>query len=307
MHAASALFVLFLAGAARADDPRSQSREEFRRGVALVKEGKLPEARDAFEKAYAIYPHPSILLNLGIVCLRTGDYVHAEDDLARFLVNDGGATPDELASGRAALAEARGHLGTMRLKISPPDAHVILDGKPLAIVQGGTTDVRTTTGLHDVRISAEDYDADEEHVMVTTDKIAEREVMLTPHARASGSGETGAPGASPGMSTQSILGWGLVGFAGVAIVGGAVCGLRAISLASEYNDERPQNPSDRSTGIAFRTAADVLFATAIVSGGVGAYFVLTAPKSSPSAPSASVQPSASVIAGPRQLQLRIAF
>ena len=300
-YAASALVICFFAGVARADDPRSQSREEFRRGVALVKEGNLTSAREAFEKAYAIFPHPSILLNLGIVCLRTGDYVHAEDDLSRFLVNDGGATSEELASGRAALAEARGHLGTMRLKISPPDAHVLVDEKPVAIVQGGTTDIRTTTGLHDVRVSADDYDSDEEHVMVTTDKVAEREVMLTPHARASGGGDGGAPGSSHGMSTQSILGWGLVGFAGVAIVGGAVSGLRAISLANDYNDERPQNPSDRSTGIAFRTAADILFATALVTGGVGAYFVITAPKTT------SAQPSVKVIAGPTELQLRVAF
>lgn len=296
MHAAIALAIFFLANSARADDPKAQSREEFRLGVSLVKDGRLVEARAAFEKAYAIYPHPSILLNLGIVCLRTGDYVHAEDDLSRFLVNDGGATPDEVASGRAALAETRGHLGTMRLKISPADAHVLLDGKPIAIVQGGTTELRTTTGLHDVRVSADDYDADEEHVMVTSDKVAERDVMLAPHASSSGDVSSGAPGTKHGMSTQAILGWGLVGFAGVAIVGGAVCGLRAISLASDYNDERPQDPSDRSAGVTFRTAADVLFATAIVSGGVGAYFVLTAPKSA-----------ATVVAGPRELQLRVAF
>ena len=267
-----------------------------------MKDGQLAQAREAFEKAYAIYPHPSILLNLGIVCLRTGDYVHAEDDLSRFLVNDGGATPDELASGREALAETRGHLGTMRLKISPPDAHVLLDGKPIAIVQGGTTELRTTTGLHDVRVSADDYDSDEEHVMVTSEKGAQREVMLTPHARGPGDGQVTTPGTKHGMSTQAIVGWGLVGFAGVAIVGGAVCGLRALSLASDYNDERPQDPSDRSTGVAFRTTADILFATAIVSGAAGAYFILTAPKAS-----ASVQPSASVIAGPRELQLRVSF
>jgi len=38
-YAASALAIVFLAGAARADDPRARSREEFRRGVALVKAG----------------------------------------------------------------------------------------------------------------------------------------------------------------------------------------------------------------------------------------------------------------------------
>lgn len=291
-----ALVVLTSAPHARAD-ARDESREEFKRGVALVKEGQLVEARDAFEHAYAIFPHPSILLNLGIVRLRTGEYVKAEDDLARFLVNDGGALPDEIASARAALAETRGHLGTIRIKVSPAYVRVTVDDKPVAVDQGGTTDIRTTTGLHDVRISADDYDSDEEHVMVTANKTAERTVMLTPHA-AGGTGDASGSGGTPshGISKQAIVGWGLVGLGGLTAIGGIFCGIRAISLANDYNDERPQNPSDRSTGIAFRTTADVLFATAIVSGGIGAYLVLTAPKSS-----------TTVAVGPGEVRFKLAF
>ena len=281
---------------AHADDPRLASREEFRRGVALVREGNLNDARDAFEKAYAIFPHPSILLNLGIVRLRTGDYIHAEDDLSHFLVNDGGATSDEIASAREALSETRDHLGTMRLRVTPEGAHVTIDGQSVSLVQGGPTELRTTIGLHSIQIVANDYDPDEEHVMVTRDHVAERTVLMTPHA---GEHVDIPPNANPSkkqVPLRSIVGWSLIGFGGAAALGGILCGVRAISLSDDYNNERPQDRSDKSTGIAFRTTSDILFATAIVSGGVGAYLLLTAPKNT-----------AAIAVGPASIRVRFAF
>jgi hypothetical protein len=281
---------------AHADDPRLASREEFRRGVALVREGNLNGARDAFEKAYAIFPHPSILLNLGIVRLRTGDYIHAEDDLSRFLVNDGGATSDEVSSAREALSETREHLGTMRLQITPEGAHVTVDGHAISLVRGGPTELRTTTGLHDVKIVADDFDPDDEHVMVTRDHVAERTVLLAPHTGARADVAPNADISKKQVPLRSIVGWSLIGFGGAAALGGILCGVRAITLSDDYNNERPQDPSDKSTGIAFRTTTDILFATAIVSGGVGAYLLLTAPKDS-----------AVVAVGPASIHVRFAF
>ncbi len=296
--AAAFLVALSLAASvAHADDPRLASREEFRRGVVLVRSGNLNEARAAFERAYAIYPHPSILLNLGIVRLRTGEYIRAEEDLSHFLVNDGGATDQEIASAREALSEARDHLGTIRLRVTPEGAHVTLDGRPIALVQGDATDIRTTLGLHDVKIVADDYDPADEHVMVTRDHLAERTVLLTPHA-----GERAVVVAPHDDSSEkqpplrSLVGWGLVGFGGAAALGGILCGVRAITLADDYNNERPQDPSDKSTGIAFRTTSDILFLTAIASGGVGAYLLLTAP-----------QKSTTVAVGPASVRVKFEF
>lgn len=272
--------LIFATSFAHADDPRTASREEFRRGVALVREGNLNDARDAFEKAYALFPHPSILLNLGILRLRTGEYIRAEDDLSHFLVNDGGATDDEIASAREALSEARDHLGTIRLRVTPESAHVTLDGRSVALVQGGPTEIRTTLGLHEVKIRADDYDAGDEHVMVTRDHVAERTVLLTPHVGERAEIVVGPQTSENKPPLRSIVGWGLVGLGGAAALGGILCGVRAITLADDYNNERPQDPSDKSTGIAFRTTTDILFLTAIASGGVGAYLLLTTPKKS---------------------------
>src|SRR4051812_20223201 len=100
--------------AARADDTpaagsteaRERSRVAFRKGVAQLRAQDWAAARESFETAWTLYPHPSILLNLAIARLHTDDPVRAEQDLVRFLSEDGGASADELASAREALAEA---------------------------------------------------------------------------------------------------------------------------------------------------------------------------------------------------------
>ena len=111
-----ALFAgLFASARAEAapEDAREQSRAAFRRGVNLVNDGDYKAARDAFLEAYKLFAHPSILLNLGIARWRSGEYVEAEQDLVRFLSDDGGASPEEVQSGRAALSQAREHLGRL--------------------------------------------------------------------------------------------------------------------------------------------------------------------------------------------------
>src|SRR5579883_1102499 len=154
---ASALALAARPGAAGDADARERSRAAFRRGVAQVEAGNYTAARDSFQEAYRIFPHPSILLNLGIARAHTGQWLEAEQDLVHFLADDGGAQPDELASARAALAQARAHLGTFRLRVSPDGARATLDAHPVALLPGSFVDVRTTRGAHVLRVDADGY------------------------------------------------------------------------------------------------------------------------------------------------------
>src|SRR5215467_2489085 len=133
---------LVASGAAAQDDERAQSREAFRRGVTQVQSGDYAGARASFEEAYRLFPHPSILLNLGIVLVKTGEYLDGEQDLLRFLADYGDASSSDLASARAALAEARTHLGSLRLRVSPVGARARLDTRPIALMPGSYVDVR---------------------------------------------------------------------------------------------------------------------------------------------------------------------
>src|SRR5580704_12156902 len=94
--ALGAALVVATALPAYADDARDASRAAYRRGVEQAEKGDYVSARDSFLEAYRLFAHPSILLNVGIARMMTQEYVAAEQDLARFLSDDGGAPPADI-------------------------------------------------------------------------------------------------------------------------------------------------------------------------------------------------------------------
>lgn len=266
------------AGGAGADEPRDANREEsraaFLRGVNEAHQEHFTAARDAFLEAYRLFPHPSILLNLGVARLRTGEYVAAEENLGRFLVDDGGATPDDLANARAALAVARRHLGTLRVRVSPPDATATLDGAPLTLTPSAFLDVRAVVGPAQIKVTANGCVPVTRDVTVGRDQVVLADIVLSPSAPGSPDGPRGTPFAS---DRHALVGFGLLGAGGLFALVGTVAGVEAISLAHDFNTPGSghyQEPSTRGEGIAWRTSADVLLGTALVTAGVGAYILL---------------------------------
>ncbi len=259
------------------DDARERSRAAFRRGVTQAESGDYASARDSFLEAYKLFPHPSILLNLGIARAHTGQWVEAEQDLVHFLADDGGARPDELGSARAELAQTRQHIGTFRLRVSPDGARATLDARPIALLPGSFVDVRTTRGTHALRVDADGYAPYAKKLDVAGEKGPDVDVALRP------AGETPAAPAQPGEGRR-IGGWFLVAGAGVAAVVGTVFGVYVVSLANEYNTAGSgpyQDQGTKASGITFRTSADLAFIAALAMGGAGAYLLLTVPDAQP--------------------------
>jgi len=276
-------------GTARADDDaRERSRAAFRRGVAQAQDGNYVAARDSFLEAYKIFPHPSILLNLGIARAHTGEWLEAEQDLVHFLADDGGAQPDELTSARAELGQTRSHLGTFRLRVSPDGARAMLDARPIALIPGAFIDVRTTRGSHDLYVDADGFTPLDQQVVVAAERAPNLDITLV---------ATGRPRASAGEGRRT-LGWFLVGGGGLASGIGIYAGVEAASLAHGYDTPGSGSYQDASTkarGLVFRTSADVAFGSALLLGGVGAYFLLSKPAATAQA---TVGPRASVVVGP---------
>jgi len=256
----------------RQGEARERSRAAFRRGVAQAQEGNYAGARDAFIEAYRLFAHPSILLNLGIARAHTGQWLEAEQDLVRFLADDGGAQAGELLSARAELAQARSHLGTFRLRIAPDGAHATLDGKPIALISGGVVEVRTTRGSHDLVVEAEGFAAIDRAIVVQSERAPDVDITLRP---------AGTPDDHTGSrESRRTAAWFLLGGGAVALAIGAYAGLEAKSLADAYNtagNASFQDPATKARGLVFRTSADVAFLGALGLGGVGAYFMLTVP------------------------------
>ena len=285
--AIAAALALSAASAGAQDDVRERSRAAFRRGVAQAEAGDYPSARDSFLEAYRIYAHPSILLNLGIARAHTGEWLDAEQDLVHFLADDGGAQPDELASARAELAQARKHLGTFRLRVSPSGARAMLDARALALIPGAFVDVRTTRGPHELRVAADGYAPLERPLDVSSDPAPDVDVRLAPGGGGiAGVDAGGHATAGGGDGGASVAAWTLVAGGGLAAILGAVAGVEAVSLANAYNTPNSghfQDPGTKSAGETWRTTADASFVGAVVLGGIGAYLLL-APPVKPAAP-----------------------
>ncbi len=282
---------LLLAGAlaepqaARADEPappnaegeaRDRSRSAFRKGVAQLRAQDWTAARASFESAWSLFPHPSILLNLAIARLHTDDAVRAEQDLVRFLSEDGGASPDELASAREALTDARARIGTLKVIASPPIARVSIDGKAVETIRradaGVVAELRIKPGRHTVAVEADGHTLERRNV----DVIAKTEAAITVSLKPV---ETVVkPPPENGPSTRAVVGWSLAGLSGAALITGGITALRANSLSNDYGDRqspRFQSSGARSEGIRFRTAADIALSVALLSGAAAVLLLIT--------------------------------
>jgi tetratricopeptide (TPR) repeat protein len=286
--------VLSVATAAHADEAKDQSRAAFRKGVAAAKENNYAAARDFFIDAYRLFPHPSILLNLGIAHSKTGELVEAEQELVKFIADDGGATTDEVKSAQRTLSEVRDKLGTIALEVKPATAKVSLDGKPVTLLSNQVTPIRGIGGRHTLRIEAEGHNTYEQPIEVVTKIEIPLKVDLVPTGAAPAG--AGGPGVAPpeepasgGGSGRTIAGWSLLGVGALSGAAWAYFGLRTFSKQDEWGAPKDQLVEEqvRKDGERSALIADIAGGVTIVAAGVGAFLLLTKPKAK-SGPQAGV-------------------
>ena len=280
---------------APADPRKDQSRAAFLRGVELVQKGDFTGARGAFVEAHKLFPHPSILLNLGVVRARLGEYVEAEQDLVRFLADDGGANADEIKGARQTLAEVRAHLGTIKVRVEPSTARATLDEKPVALAPGELAEVRVVAGDHELVFEAPGFGTERARVHV---EGAEPSVVV----RSLSPVPTGEPAPSA-FPTRTVIGVSLLATAGTALLVSFGTGARAIERADTYNvSTSPQYRVQgvRDEGVAFRTTTDVLIVSSLLLGAAGVAVLFW-----PTKPAATARVSPSV--GPAWVGLRGTF
>lgn len=142
--------------AARADDDPKAARDEFVRGAQLVKDADWAGALAAFETSARLKSHPVTTYNIG-ACLRAmGQYTRARSSFATALEESGKTPGHDLSPGlaeeiRRYVAELDRLLATLELVITPDEALIAIDGRPLeqappslSAARGGTTLVAGT-------------------------------------------------------------------------------------------------------------------------------------------------------------------
>jgi tetratricopeptide (TPR) repeat protein len=108
-------------------DPETEvARTRFKQGVSYYDQQEYEKARLAFLEAYALRPHPDVLLNLAQSELKAGHYADAATHLAQYIREN----PGSEAGGRAqsALAEARANSVEVNVAVNQPQADLIVDG-----------------------------------------------------------------------------------------------------------------------------------------------------------------------------------
>ncbi len=115
-------------------DSTAAARARFQAGLAAAQEGDLVAALDAFESAYAIRPHYSVLYNIGRARAGLGKHQQAVLAFERYLEEGGArleaARRDEV---QALLRHSRAQLGALKLIVPRPDStRAWLDGRELS-------------------------------------------------------------------------------------------------------------------------------------------------------------------------------
>ncbi len=121
---------------ARADDAAdakaNEANRHFKLGVELYGEQKYSEALVEFQRAYEIFPHPSVLYNLAVTYRELSEYDQAIVYFERFLSEGPGKVDQARLDGaQKELDDLRARVGTITVTVKPDGAQITVDGKPV--------------------------------------------------------------------------------------------------------------------------------------------------------------------------------
>ncbi len=129
------LFSLLAQLAAPSADPRAKARAQglLTEGSARYEKGDYAGALENFNAAYAAYPSPKLLFNIGQADRDLSRPVEALDAFEKFLAADTDAAPGTTADARKSVAELQGKLGQIRIDCEKAGVEVSVDGKSVGL------------------------------------------------------------------------------------------------------------------------------------------------------------------------------
>lgn len=116
---------------AMADDEvdTAVARERFNEGVELFDKGQYDKARAAFRQAYALKPHPAVLINLAQSELYSDHAADAATHFAKFLREHPNASSTEVDAAKEGLKTAKAKIHELTLNVDVDGAEISVDGE----------------------------------------------------------------------------------------------------------------------------------------------------------------------------------
>lgn len=152
MNAATlVLFSLLAQAGAQPTDPESKAKAQvlLKDGAQSYRQGAYSDALEKFDQAYAIFPSPKLLINIGQANRELGRTVEAVDAFEKYLFLSDDASPDLIAEAKRSVNELAPKIGKLLIDCGVADAEIAVDGRvvgkaPLADM------VRVSPGRHQV-------------------------------------------------------------------------------------------------------------------------------------------------------------
>jgi hypothetical protein len=138
-----------LAAHAEAPDPKVTARAKALEGTRIADEGQHARALELFQEAYALFPEPAYLYDMGVEFQALGRDVEAFDAYRRFLADPKGTPRSLVAHASELSAELDKRLGEIQLRGAPSGAEVAVDDQARGALPLPEP-LRAKAGLHRV-------------------------------------------------------------------------------------------------------------------------------------------------------------
>jgi hypothetical protein len=116
-------------------DPHAKAKAQalLTDGSVLYERGDYAGALEKFNAAYAAYPSPKLMFNIGQADRDLSRPVEALEAFENFLAGAPDASPETIADARKSVAELQGKLGQIRIDCDRAGAEVSVDGKSVGL------------------------------------------------------------------------------------------------------------------------------------------------------------------------------
>jgi hypothetical protein len=233
------------------------------RGNQLLGEGDYTAALEKFRAAYARYPSPRLMLNIGTTLRQLGRNTEAAEAYAQYLSSPE-ADPVRAGDVRRILTEIEGLLGRLSIRIEGPFDAVRLDGKMLEGFESGAS-IRVDVGEHTVVAEREGMPPAVQTVRVGPRE--ERPVLVRFRAPVVKTVVVEKPVSNPRRTAGLVIG-------GVGVASLAASGAFGLIAKSQDNaaDEHCMSPSAcdaRGVALGENALTSVTISTITFAGGAG--------------------------------------
>jgi hypothetical protein len=267
---------VLLAAPAAADEPRDRARALVGEGLDRLQAGDHAQAAALFRRAYAAYPSPSILYNVGLAEQSLGHRAEAYRAFHRFLRDAGsGASARRRENALAFLHSLRPQLAFVDLVLDVAGAQVTVDGALLATSPLSESLV-LEPGIHQLDVELEGRRPFRRQLRLAAGSSDVVVVTLSPLELAAPPTRVPPTPPSRPISERRPLGVGFWVSAGLtAALGVATIATGALALSKHGEFENappgPARDSARSSGQAYQIAANVCLGLAVASAGVAVW------------------------------------